>query len=49
MRIIDFKRSARKLKLSDVYYGFSLQLLVYLAALMDNAEAMLPAAMSRRT
>ncbi|MGI6566827.1 MAG: hypothetical protein GX341_00920 [Firmicutes bacterium] len=47
VRIIDFKRSARKLKLSDVYYGFSLQLLVYLAALMDNAEAMLPAAMSR--
>jgi len=42
VRIIDFKRRARRLKLSDVYYGFSLQLLVYLAALLDNAEAILP-------
>ncbi|NLY30430.1 MAG: hypothetical protein GX047_07340 [Firmicutes bacterium] len=47
VRIIDFKRGTRKLKLSDVYYGFSLQLLVYLAALLDNAQAILPEELGR--
>ncbi|NLY51765.1 MAG: hypothetical protein GX063_02525 [Firmicutes bacterium] len=47
VRIIDFKRGARKLKLSDVYYGFSLQLLVYLAALLDNAQTILPDGLGR--
>ncbi len=38
VRIIDFKRSAKQLKLYEVYFGLSLQLLVYLAALLENAQ-----------
>jgi ATP-dependent helicase/nuclease subunit B len=38
LRVIDYKSSARKLRLSDVYYGLALQLLVYLLAAMENRE-----------
>lgn len=36
IRIVDYKSSAKDLKLSDVYYGFQLQLLVYLDAIMQE-------------
>jgi ATP-dependent helicase/nuclease subunit B len=38
VRVIDYKSSAQKLSLSDVYYGLALQLLVYLLAAMENRE-----------
>lgn len=36
LRVIDFKRGDRKLRLPDVYQGFALQLLTYLGAVMEN-------------
>ena len=41
IRVMDFKRGVKKLRLHDVYQGFSLQLLAYLGALMDNSQALL--------
>ncbi|HHX27214.1 MAG TPA: helicase-exonuclease AddAB subunit AddB [Firmicutes bacterium] len=38
LRVIDYKSSTHKLRLSDVYYGLALQLLVYLLAAMENRE-----------
>lgn len=38
LRIIDYKSSDKQLKLADVYYGLSLQLLVYLDVLVTFAE-----------
>jgi len=38
LRVIDYKSSTRKLKLSEVYYGVALQLLVYLLAVMEGRE-----------
>ncbi|MHC1683344.1 MAG: helicase-exonuclease AddAB subunit AddB [Clostridiaceae bacterium] len=35
VRIIDYKSSAKDFKLSDLYYGFQLQLLVYLDAILE--------------
>jgi ATP-dependent helicase/nuclease subunit B len=38
LRIIDYKSGNKSLELSKVYYGLQLQLLVYLDALISNAE-----------
>lgn len=37
-RVIDFKRGARRLQLTDVYLGFSLQLLTYIGAVLANGQ-----------
>ncbi|WP_125151978.1 helicase-exonuclease AddAB subunit AddB [Clostridium rectalis] len=38
IRIIDYKSSNKELKLSDVYYGLQIQLLVYLDALLTEIQ-----------
>ncbi|MGZ9585005.1 helicase-exonuclease AddAB subunit AddB [Paenibacillus marinisediminis] len=38
LRVIDYKSSATDLKLHEVYYGLSLQMLTYLDVLLSNAE-----------
>ncbi|SIS47620.1 helicase-exonuclease AddAB subunit AddB [Salimicrobium flavidum] len=38
LRIIDYKSSAKGLNLSDVYYGLSLQMLIYLEVILQNAK-----------
>lgn len=38
LRVIDYKSSATDLKLHEVYYGLSLQMLTYLDVLLTNAE-----------
>ncbi|MEW9096629.1 MAG: helicase-exonuclease AddAB subunit AddB [Clostridiaceae bacterium] len=50
IRIIDYKSGSKEFKLSDVYYGLQIQLLVYLDALLNEIEKKygdnaLPAAM----
>lgn len=52
LRVVDYKSSSKDLKLSDVKEGVSLQLMTYMAALLDNKEKIdkekkvLPAALS---
>jgi len=52
LRVVDYKSSSKDLKLSDVKEGVSLQLMTYMAALLDNKEKInkekqvLPAAIS---
>ncbi len=41
LRVIDYKSSIRKLRLSEVYYGLALQLLVYLVTAVENAERLI--------
>ena len=41
VRVLDFKRGTRKLRLADVYQGFSLQLLAYLGSLLDKEHDLL--------
>ena len=36
LRVIDYKSSPTSLKLSDLWYGLSLQLLAYLAVVNEN-------------
>lgn len=36
VRIIDYKTGAKEFKLTDVLYGMNLQMLIYLAALIEN-------------
>ncbi|WP_309123036.1 helicase-exonuclease AddAB subunit AddB [Paenibacillus sp.] len=43
IRIVDYKSRAHRLRLSDVYYGLSLQLLAYLDAASEEARAWLGA------
>ena len=43
IRIVDYKSRAHRLRLSDVYYGLSLQLLAYLDAASDAAKLWLGA------
>lgn len=38
LRLVDYKSSATDLKLHEVYYGLSLQMLTYLDVLLTNAE-----------
>lgn len=39
LRIIDYKSGSKDLKLSDIYYGLNLQLLVYLDAILTNMSS----------
>lgn len=38
VKIIDYKSGNKKFSLSDVYYGLQIQLIVYLDAIMENAD-----------
>jgi helicase-exonuclease AddAB, AddB subunit len=38
LRIIDYKSGTKEFKLSDVYYGFQMQLLIYLDAMLSELE-----------
>lgn len=42
IRVVDYKSSAHKLDLNDVYYGLSLQMLTYLDVAITNSEEWLP-------
>lgn len=42
IRVIDYKSSAQKLDLNDVYHGLSLQMLTYLDVAMTNSSEWLP-------
>ncbi len=42
IRVVDYKSSARKLDLNEVYYGLSLQMLTYLDVAITNSEEWLP-------
>jgi len=37
VKIIDYKSGSKKLSLSDIYYGFQMQLMVYLNAIIENS------------
>lgn len=43
IKIIDYKTGEKTLELKDVYYGLTLQLLVYLQVCLDNMEKSQPA------
>lgn len=51
-RVVDYKSSNKSLKLSDIKYGISLQLMTYMAAMLENKEKVtnsnkaIPAALS---
>lgn len=40
--IVDYKSGIRKFDFSDAFYGLSMQMLTYLQALIENAEAIAP-------
>ncbi|WP_374713630.1 helicase-exonuclease AddAB subunit AddB [Symbiobacterium terraclitae] len=44
VRVIDYKSSRRDLRLGDFYHGLALQLLLYLCAVVEGGEALLPGA-----
>lgn len=39
VRVIDYKTGGKELKLSDVFYGLNMQMLIYLFAICENGEA----------
>lgn len=43
LRVVDYKSGRKDLKVEDLYYGLSLQLLVYLAVAMENLPGAEPA------
>lgn len=44
VRVIDYKTGAKEFRLSDIFYGLNLQMLIYLEALCSNsAEKIVPA------
>lgn len=38
LRIVDYKSGSKEFKLNDVYYGFQMQLLIYLDAILSELE-----------
>ncbi len=42
IRVVDYKTGAKTFKLDDIFYGFDIQLMVYLNALTDTNEKYIP-------